>query len=385
MVVAATVLALAFSLAIETPCPRLCLSDVQHLYERRDISAAHPPYLDRDLEYPTGVGALMWAAAVPARSARAKFWWTAGLLAAAAIATTTLLARRQPEHAWRFALAPPLALYAFHNWDLAPVLATVAGIVWYERRRDTSAGVALGLGAATKLYPALVALAIVVEQVRSGQRDRARRTTMVAAGTFAVMNVPVLIASRSGWWFPVRFQSARPPTWTSLWVLLFGHPGGTSRVGEAARAHIANVGSVLALVIAVVAITVWQWRRGTSAVRAAFVFTIAFVLINKVYSPQYDLWFLPWFVLLPLSTGLWISYVLADAAVFAITFLVIKGATEHTAVMRYGLLIAMLVRAAVLVTCAVRSRGPTAPESSPSSAQPRAAIAPGSPPEPTRS
>ena len=46
-------------------------------------------------------------------------WRSAGLLSAA------LLAWLAGLRSWWFALAPPLVLYAFHNWDLFAVCATV--------------------------------------------------------------------------------------------------------------------------------------------------------------------------------------------------------------------------------------------------------------------
>lgn len=42
----------------------------------------------------------------------------------------------------------------------------------------------------------------------------------------------------------------------------------------------------------------------------------AFLLWNKVHSPQYTLWLLPFFVVLRVHIGWWIAYALADLAVY---------------------------------------------------------------------
>ena len=47
------------------------------------------------------------------------------LLAVAGLLTAALLAWLAGLRSWWFALAPPLVLYAFHNWDLFAVCATV--------------------------------------------------------------------------------------------------------------------------------------------------------------------------------------------------------------------------------------------------------------------
>jgi hypothetical protein len=42
----------------------------------------------------------------------------------------------------------------------------------------------------------------------------------------------------------------------------------------------------------------------------------AFLLWNKVHSPQYALWILPFFVLLEVSLGWWLAYAVADLMVY---------------------------------------------------------------------
>ena len=76
-----------------------------------------------------------------------------GLAAAAALAAMAL----EPRRVLLYAVGPAMILYAFHNWDLLAVgLATLA-MYAYIRRADGWAGLLLGLGAATKLYPCAAA------------------------------------------------------------------------------------------------------------------------------------------------------------------------------------------------------------------------------------
>jgi hypothetical protein len=47
---------------------------------------------------------------------------------------------------------------------------------------------------------------------------------------------------------------------------------------------------------------------------------VAFLLWNKVHSPQYTLWLLPFFVLVRIHIGWWIAYAAVDLAAYVGTF-----------------------------------------------------------------
>jgi hypothetical protein len=47
---------------------------------------------------------------------------------------------------------------------------------------------------------------------------------------------------------------------------------------------------------------------------------VLFLLTNKVYSPQYGLWLLPWFALGGASTRAYLAFEAADVAVFVTRF-----------------------------------------------------------------
>ena len=99
-------------------CSRPCISDLGRDYDDHGIRSASLPYLDRNLEYPVGVGAVFWAATLVAHSARSFFLVTSLASLVLAVLTAWVLARRYGRRAWYFALAPPLALYGSANWDL---------------------------------------------------------------------------------------------------------------------------------------------------------------------------------------------------------------------------------------------------------------------------
>src|SRR5581483_7900564 len=68
----------------------------------------------------------------------------------------------------------------------------------------------------------------------------------------------------------------------------------------------------------VVALAVGWWRRGAEypwlPVTGCMVF--AFLVLNKVHSPQYVLWVLPFLALVRVRWGWWVAYWIFDAALF---------------------------------------------------------------------
>jgi hypothetical protein len=50
---------------VRLPCHDVCGSDIGRAYQDRGIDRSHPPFLDRDFEYPPLIGEVMYAATLP--------------------------------------------------------------------------------------------------------------------------------------------------------------------------------------------------------------------------------------------------------------------------------------------------------------------------------
>jgi hypothetical protein len=103
---------------------------------------------------------------------------------------------------------------------------------------------------------------------------------------------------------------------------------------------------------------------------------VAFLLTNKVYSPQYGIWLLPWFALALPSPWLFGLFQAADVAVFVTRFSWfgrLAAETGDPAFAGYvgvplgGFQLALVIRAIILVAClvvwtAARESEPVEPE-----------------------
>jgi hypothetical protein len=340
---------------------RSALSDVPHVFLHRGVGPGAFPYVDRVVEYPVGSGLLLYLASVIWPSGLGVLLVTGAGSAALCVAITVVLERRFGRRAWRWAIAVPVLLYAFQNWDVFAIAAMLAGLLAFERRRDRAAGVALGVGAAVKLFPAVVLPPLVAVRLATGDRRGAVRLVASSAAAFAAVNLPVLLANPSGWWWPAAFQSRRNATWGSAWFYLFRL--GDVPVHGAAGARLANVVSLLALVGALGWLTVVTVRRRLPPFAAAGAAVAIFVLCNKVYSPTYDLWLVVFFVLLPLSGRLWVAFCAVDVAVFVTVYGHFQGLYSAQFV-RTVLPVLVAIRTVVLLAVVYESTRRPASESS---------------------
>jgi uncharacterized membrane protein len=318
---------------------RLCYNDLQPLFGPRlhttdDAGAARYvfPYerglVDGDLaegaiEYPVLTGVFMWGSGLPADDADEFLVLSAFLLAPFGLAVAYLLGRMTGRRALLWAAAPALVLYAFHNWDLLAVSAAVAGFFLHRRGRPVWAAVAFGVGAALKLYPALFLAPLVLERLRARGPRAALGPAAAGLGSIAAINAPFAVKNLEGWWAPFEFHSLRGPNWDSIWTWR----GPDFLSPELAALSPAQINTVSALLVGAFggAALIYGWVRARREGPFPFVpvcaaLLVAFLAFNKVHSPQYALWLLPFFALLSVNVAWWAGYAVVDLIVYVSVF-----------------------------------------------------------------
>jgi uncharacterized membrane protein len=336
------------------------ISDLPRVFLHRGVGPGALPYVDKVLEYPVGAGMLMYLAALVAPTPFGVLTVTAIVAAALCVAITVVLERHDGARAWRWAVGMPVMLYAFQNWDVFAIAALLVGILAFEAHRDRLSGAALGLGAAIKLFPAVVLPPLVALRWARGDRRGALRLAGSSGAVLLVCNLPFLVANPSGWRWTLSFQGARQATWGSAEFYLLRVVG--APVHGATGSSVANLASFAVLAAGIGGLTVLAYRRPLTAAGVAGAAVAIFLLSNKVFSPTYDIWLLIFFVLLPVSRRLWLTFCAVDLAVFVTVYGHFHaGVTTET--LRVVLPALVAVRTAVLVTLvvhAVRDRAPAA-------------------------
>ena len=339
VLLALTALVLALGLVQKTSCfqdswqdgddryAHMCYSDLPYLYAGRGFAELAWPYTDDQevrarfevMEYPVVISYWAWGTAWVTHQLSGspdvseRYGTPAGELAgqadvraesrvfvavnaigfaALALLTVWLLAgvhRRRPWDAAILAVSPALALTAVVNWDLL-ALVFVAGAAWaWSRDRPVLTGVMVGLGTATKLYPLLLLGALLVICVRERRLPDLGRAVLAAVACWLLVNAPAYVTGPEQWAHFWTFNGDRGPDLGSVWLVV------DQATGAGLSASTVNLGSSAVLLAWCVGVLLLGLRAPVTPrfAQLGLLIVIGFLLVNKVYSPQYVLWLLP--------------------------------------------------------------------------------------------
>ncbi|ADP85133.1 glycosyltransferase family 87 protein [Pseudofrankia inefficax] len=234
---------------------RMCYSDVVALYSQEGLSGGKTPYLDYPTEYPPLIGLTMEVVGAVSRlaptqhpvyktvngqqvvdhytmdSRSALFYdltWVLflGLACVTVVATALTAGRRRIWDAALFALAPTMVLHLLTNWDIIAVAFAALAIYAWSRRMPVVAGVMLGLGVCTKLYPIFFLVGLFVLCLRTGYLRTFARTAIATAATIVAIMLPTWLVA--GYFVGTqKVQDGILPTFFSGgdWLSLLGGHG----------------------------------------------------------------------------------------------------------------------------------------------------------------
>ena len=277
----------------------------------------------------------------PAIRGREFFDVTVVLLAACAVAGVLATARAANPgaraQARMGALSPARSLTAFINWDLIALALTARGIAAGAARRGVWAGVLLGLGVAAKFYPLVVFGPLLVLCLRGGQLREFGKTLAAAVAAWLLVDLPVLIVAPSGWAYFYTFSKNRGADWGSIWYMFehFNVPvlgnGQLSALNEMSAAF-------LAAACAAIAVLALAAPRRPRLPQLCFLVLAAFLMTNKVWSPQYVVWLVPLAVLARPRLWPYLLWQLAEVAYFfgIWGYLIFVFSSEGNPVTGYG-------------------------------------------------
>jgi uncharacterized membrane protein len=292
---------------------RLCYNDILPLYHDpgHGIRSGKFPYLHAKLvgtkgedgfnEYPVLTGVFMWTMGRVSRGGSSYLALTNVALSICAAISTLLLWRLVGRRSIWFAAPPMLLLYAFHNWDVLAVTASVVGLYEWRRGRSTTATLAFAVGGAFKLYPALFIVPLILDAYKGRGRGRAIETGAVGFGSLALINLPFILANAGGWWATYRFHEERVATSSgTAWSVL----------DSSLSTPTENRLSAACIVVGLLAVTMALQRVSRESVGYPVIqwcgaATAMFISLNKVSSPQYILWVLPFLALIVASPAWW--------------------------------------------------------------------------------
>ena len=298
------------------------LSDVGGYQEHAAaIRAGQMPYRDFPFEYPPAALLPMLLPAYMTWSYATSFAVLMGVCGAACIAAAGAALRgvyAGAARTWAVLLAigvSPLVLGSLFDtrFDLWPTLLAVAALAAVVRERAVLGGLLLGLGFAAKLWPAVFLPIAVVHLWRRRGRSGALAVTAAFVATAAACFLPFAFLAPDGLHAMFADQLNRPLQVESLGsaVLMAAEHFGMrplttidSHGAQALSGRGAGLAAGLSTVLeiaAVVAVWIVFARRraadGETVLLAAGAAVAALIAFDKVLSPQYLIWLVPFIFL----------------------------------------------------------------------------------------
>ena len=235
------------------------------------------------------------------------------------------------------------------RFDFIPAVLTLLSIYFFVKRHSKMAWVFLAMATLTKIYPLVIAPIFLLIQLNRKQKKELLGGLAAFMITSAVVIVPCLILSPSGFWDSFYYHAQRPlqieSTYASIIELLSAFKLLTINITNSFGSTnvIGTVPDILAKIsfgVTVISLLATYWSvyrslkngqmNGQSwsvqtdeialIIKYCLMAVLVFILACKVLSPQYIIWMLP---LIPLITQkskyvIWLLFVIVGIMTFFI-------------------------------------------------------------------
>jgi len=310
---------------------RMCYTDIPVLYQARGLSEGKVVYVTAQWEYPVLTGGFVDVArrvtdflgvtATPGLSAQQVltnadiFYSVCAVMLFACFLALVVLQRHMGGKRWwatalMVAVAPVVMAEGLINWDLFAVVLTAVALFAWGRKRPYVSGIFYGLAIAAKLYPLFILGPLLLLCLRSRRLTDFGKLLATAVVTWIAVNAPVFFASPSGWMYFWQFNVDQGADLGSIWYVM-----------SLAGIGVPNPGmwSLILMMLGCLGIgaLIFLAPRRPRIGQVAFLVVALFLIVNKVYSPQYALWLLP---LLALARPTWREWAIFNVAEVAYYF-----------------------------------------------------------------
>lgn len=348
-----------------------CYNDIVPLFGARGLDQGGNPYafswvegdVTRYMEYPVLAGLFQGAVAWLSRLTYPVVEWadvppagwyfalTALIMACFWVAAILMVSQLLGNRIWDAVLvaaSPLVVMHGFTNWDLMSVFFAVLAMWFVARKQMLWTGIAIGLGTAFKLWPLFLLGAYLILAIRRRKLVPFFTMTGSAVVSWAAVNIPIAVAYPDAWGEFFRLNSTRAWEWTTIYAVL------NRTFGIEWSVELLNTLSLAVFLVGCIAIGffgLWVDRTPRIAELSLLIVTI-FLLVNKVWSPQYSLWLLVPAVLAVPRWRLIFAWGIADALVWPILMLHMLGA-DNKGLPHEMLNLAVLVRDGFIIAIAV--------------------------------
>jgi uncharacterized membrane protein len=283
----------------------------------RDFSLEYPPFALLFFILPRFFTSNYWTYAVYYRI-EVFIFMVVGLL------VIYKIAQRMGKAPWKMLLIYTLAVVAIgpiiaEQYDIFPAVMTLLALYCFWLGKHKTSWILIALGALTKIYPIFIGPIFLIYYIRNQQYRRIWSTISTLGATILAVVLPFLIVSFESLWSLISYHGQRGIQLESLYssFLLVADKLGFTAIGISLDFGSWNLTSPLADALAKVSIYImgfflllayWfiynQMKAGKSQFTRmgayALLITAVTLVFDKVLSPQYLIWLIPF---IPLVFG----------------------------------------------------------------------------------
>ncbi len=305
-------------------------TDIASLFFRDHLYDHPRPFFDYQLEYPVGMGLLIYLLNT-ATSLHGYLLLSSLFLGACALVCIWLIGFIPGSNPVLLALSPALVMYINLNWDFWGILLAVAALLLCVRGQVGWGGILLGAAVWTKFFPIVLVPLIVLVYFINLDRRAVMRLLAGFTGATVLINGPLLLFKPQAWWYFFQVNQRRSRE-VNLWNFFDSYHLTTGTINNwISGLLVVGIGGLMILLWRAARVYAASNKRErapdrlTSTLAAlllpAYCAAMAwFFFVNKVYSPQYSLWIAVLLAAAGASPALAVAWGAADLIYFIASF-----------------------------------------------------------------
>ena len=266
-------------------------TDIQELFITRGLNQKVFPYesTSNSFEYPPILGIGNWLISCITPSSNSRLWFfviNIVIIVFLFCLTGYFVMKIVPNNSYLFYTSPACIATLYTNWDMWVVFATILSIYNFEREKNQSSAIWLGIAISTKLFPIVLLPLIAVLFLKKNLYLSAFKYVSITVSTCALINLPIIVTHFDGWSRFLRLNQERGVDLGSVYLYLLHLNVRISSLN--AISQFLTVCSLVAYYF-----FLFKTKRELTIAQCTFIPVALLTLFSKVYSPQYILWLTP--------------------------------------------------------------------------------------------
>ena len=262
--------------------------DGQHLWPFSEKILEGDTTIQHPVEYPALTGLIMWLISFlvsPSPTAIYSYYriTAAFQIVLLAISAYLIFKLSGKKYSYYFILAPAVLYSLNRNWDIWATVAMLLSIYLFEKKRFQLSAILLAVSIATKFFPIVIMLPIMVILLRNRQISVFVKYSLTTLITWLTINLPFALINFDGWAYFYTFSAKRGLGSASIYEI-------TNIIIPALNFN--SIHYYMLNIATLIAVTYFLFRLKVSQNLAATSFFVmfGFMLFNKQYSMQYVIW-----------------------------------------------------------------------------------------------